>query len=133
MDNTFGERLRELRKRRRMNRDELGDNLGVSGNAVTAYETGRRNPRKEVIDKICEFFDVRYDWLTGVSDIKTDREFVDMLEQATEPAIRAHIEEEERRMRNEELDLLDYFRRVSSPRDRQTLLEFAEYLAKKKP
>lgn len=61
MDNTFGERLRELRKRRRMNRDELGDILGVSGNAITAYETGKRNPRKEVIDKICEYFDVRYE------------------------------------------------------------------------
>lgn len=46
MDNTFGERLRELRKRRRMNRDELGDILGVSGNAITAYETGKRNPRR---------------------------------------------------------------------------------------
>lgn len=133
MDNTFGERLRELRKRRRMNRDELGDILGVSGNAVTAYETGRRNPRKEVIDKICEYFDVRYDWLTGASDFKTDREISAFLDQVTEPIVREHFEEEERRMRNEELDLLDYFRRVSSPRDRQTLLEFAEYLAKKKP
>lgn len=44
-----------------MNRDELGDILGVSGNAITAYETGKRNPRKEVIDKICEYFDVRYE------------------------------------------------------------------------
>lgn len=52
MDNTFGERIRELRKKRRLTRDELGDILGVSGNAVTAYETGRRNPRKEAIELV---------------------------------------------------------------------------------
>ena len=132
MDNTFGERLRELRKRRRMNRDELGDILGVSGNAITAYETGKRNPRKEVIDKICEYFDVRYDWLTGVSDYRNDREVQNYLKQVSNPA-EEHIEwyvTEERKVRNDEIDLLDAFREIS-PRHRQSLLDFAEFLKKK--
>lgn len=132
MDNTFGERLRELRKRRRMNRDELGDILGVSGNAITAYETGKRNPRKEVIDKICEYFDVRYDWLTGVSDYRNDREVQNYLKQVSNPA-EEYIEwsiTEERKVRNDEIDLLDAFREIS-PRHRQSLLDFAEFLKKK--
>lgn len=132
MDNTFGERLRELRKRRRMNRDELGDILGVSGNAITAYETGKRNPRKEVIDKICEYFDVRYDWLTGVSDYRNDREVQNYLKQVSNPA-EEYIEwsiTEERKVRNDEIDLLDAFREIS-PRHRQSLLDFADYLKKK--
>ena len=125
MENTFGERLRELRKRRRLNRDELGDILGVSGNAITAYETGKRNPRKEVIDKICEYFDVRYDWLTGVSEYKNDREVAN-LPRFTDQ----YREEDERKVRNDELDLLDAFRQIS-PRHRQSLLDLAEYLKKK--
>lgn len=132
MDNTFGERLRELRKRRRMNRDELGDILGVSGNAITAYETGKRNPRKEVIDKICEYFDVRYDWLTGVSDYRNDREVQNYLKQVSNPT-EEYIEwsiTEERKVRNDEIDLLDAFREIS-PRHRQSLLDFAEFLKKK--
>lgn len=129
MDNTFGERLRELRKRRRMNRDELGDILGVSGNAITSYETGKRNPRKEVIDKMCEFFDVRYDWLTGASDFKTDKEVEVKLQRFTS-AIVVDEYEDERKVRNDELDLLEAFRRIS-PRHRQSLLDFAEYLKKK--
>jgi len=129
MDNTFGERLRELRKRRRMNRDELGDILGVSGNAITAYETGKRNPRKEVIDKICEYFDVRYDWLTGASDFKTDKEVEAKLQRFTS-AIVVDEYEDERKVRNDELDLLEAFRQIS-PRHRQSLLDFADYLKKK--
>jgi transcriptional regulator with XRE-family HTH domain len=131
MDNTFGERLRELRKRRRMNRDELGDILGVSGNAITAYETGKRNPRKEVIDKICEYFDVRYDWLTGASEYKTDREVANYLQCST--SSQEHIEwsvTDERKVRNDEIDLLDACREIS-PRHRPSLLDFAEFLKKK--
>lgn len=130
MDNTFGERLRELRKRRRMNRDELGDILGVSGNAITAYETGKRNPRKEVIDKICEYFDVRYDWLTGASEYKNDREVANYLPRSTSTRIIEYDADEERKVRNDELDLLDAFRQIS-PRHRQSLLDFAEFLKKK--
>ena len=130
MDNTFGERLRELRKRRRMNRDELGDIFGVSGNAITAYETGKRNPRKEVIDKICEYFDVRYDWLTGASEYKNDREVANYLPRSTSTRIIEYDADEERKVRNDELDLLDAFRQIS-PRHRQSLLDFAEFLKKK--
>ena len=136
MDNTFGERLRELRKRRRMNRDELGDILGVSGNAITAYETGKRNPRKEVIDKICEYFDVRYDWLTGASEYKTDRAFT--AESMKKHVMLLYSSEDSDEVNNarlermHELDLLDAYRELS-PRRREQLLEYAEFLAKKKP
>lgn len=125
MDNTFGERIRELRKKRRLTRDELGDILGVSGNAVTAYETGRRNPRKEVIDKLCDYFDVRYDWLTGESPYKNDR-LVRITTVVDDNGVALEKHEEV-----DDIDLLiECYRQMPSQR-KQALLDYALYLKKK--
>lgn len=128
MNNTFGERLRELRKKRRMSRDDLGDVLGVSGVAITAYETGKRNPRKEIIDHICEYFDVRYDWLTGTSEFMTDDDYIRVL---VETQGEAYAEEQEGRyIGKDEMDLVKAYRELS-PADRKTATDFILYLKKK--
>jgi transcriptional regulator with XRE-family HTH domain len=65
---TFEERLRELRKKRRINRAELAKTIGVSESTVSMWELGQRFPRKPVLMKLCDYFDVSYDYLMGVSE-----------------------------------------------------------------
>ena len=127
MDNPFGGRLRQLRKQRRLTRDELGEILGVSGNAVTAYETSKRNPRKEVIDKICDYCDVRYDWMTGASEYKTDAEFFKSFHQNEQADSSTNTNNYLLKQDEEEL-LLSY--RILSPTDRNTILAFVRFLRK---
>jgi transcriptional regulator with XRE-family HTH domain len=128
MDNTFGERLRELRKKRRMNRDDLGQILGVSGNAVTAYETGKRNPRKAVIDQICDYFGVRYDWMTGASEYRTDDEYIRaMVESSGEDFADEH---EGRILRSDEMKLVRAYRELSDE-GKRSAMDFVFYLKKK--
>lgn len=128
MDNTFGERLRFLRKKRRLNRDDLGTILGVSGNAVTAYETGKRNPRKAIIDQICTYFDVRYDWMTGTSEYMTDDEYLRaMVERSGEEFA---DEQEGRALRSDEMKLVRAYRELSQER-KQSALDYIFYLKKK--
>jgi len=49
----FGERLRELRKRRNLTQAALAGKLGVVTLTVSAWETGRRAPTLEHIGKLC--------------------------------------------------------------------------------
>lgn len=62
----FGKRLRELRKRRGLSAEQLGDKLGVARTTVFGYEQGQRIPDMITIKKIAELFNVTVDYLLGV-------------------------------------------------------------------
>lgn len=61
----FSERLRELRgkKARRLVYEELG----LSGDTLCTYESGRSSPQVEQIVKLCQFYHVSADYLLGLS------------------------------------------------------------------
>lgn len=50
--------LRELREERGMSREELAVALKVPFTTLVNIETGRNNPRVELVEKIYEFFGV---------------------------------------------------------------------------
>ncbi|MDD4075468.1 MAG: S24 family peptidase [Eubacteriales bacterium] len=54
-------RVRELRRARKMTQDELGALLGVQKAAVCKYETGRVALPPEMLLKLCDIFDVSAD------------------------------------------------------------------------
>jgi transcriptional regulator with XRE-family HTH domain len=68
---TLGERIRALRKEKRMNRDQLGQSVGVTGSAVSMWEIDRRIPPAKVLEELCDLFDVQYDYLVGKSDYRS--------------------------------------------------------------
>ncbi|MGN1080472.1 MAG: helix-turn-helix domain-containing protein, partial [Acutalibacteraceae bacterium] len=61
----FSERLRELRKSKKMTQSDLAGLLGISASSVGMYEQGRRNPDNEMLGKITEYFGVSTDFLLG--------------------------------------------------------------------
>lgn len=61
----FGKKLRELRKRRGLSAEQLGDKIGVARTTVFGYEQGQRIPDMITIKKIAELFNVTVDYLVG--------------------------------------------------------------------
>lgn len=59
-------RLRELRKQKHLNQEELGKVLGVQKSAICKYETGRVSLPNDAVIALCEFFDVTADFLLGI-------------------------------------------------------------------
>lgn len=62
---TFGSRLRELRKTNELTVKKLADNLKISPRMVTFLETNDREPNLEMIVKIAKLFKVTTDYLLG--------------------------------------------------------------------
>lgn len=63
--NRIGERMREYRRSIKMAQADFASRLGVTGAAVSAYETGNRLPSYEVLVKIANILGTTTDALLG--------------------------------------------------------------------
>lgn len=66
----FENRIKQLRKEKNIYQKELAEVIGVSSGAIAMYETGKRSPDKEILDKLANYFDVSVDYLLGRTDEK---------------------------------------------------------------
>ena len=62
----FNEKLKELRKEKKLTQKELANILDVSTTCYAGYEQGYREPDFKILKKICLFFDVSADYLLGL-------------------------------------------------------------------
>lgn len=67
----LGERISELRRRRKMTQRQLANYLSVSLNSVSLYERNLSTPDDDTKIKIAELFDVSMDYLMGTSSQET--------------------------------------------------------------
>ncbi|MDV5976583.1 UNVERIFIED_CONTAM: helix-turn-helix transcriptional regulator [Streptococcus canis] len=70
----FPERLKELRKKSNLTQKDMAEYFGTSQPSYQAWESGKRNPNSESLDKIANFFNVSTDYLLGNTDIKNPDE-----------------------------------------------------------
>lgn len=61
----IGQRIRDLRKQKRMSQTELAKSVGVSQTTVTAWETGKAEPSSSAVAKLADIFNVTTDYLLG--------------------------------------------------------------------
>jgi transcriptional regulator with XRE-family HTH domain len=61
----FSNKLKELRKEKGLSQKVLGDFLGVTRQAVAAYEKDKRQPGYETLLKLSNYFNVSADYLLG--------------------------------------------------------------------
>lgn len=61
---TIGERIRLIRKEKKLTQVELGKLIGISGAGVSYIESGGSNPTDAAIKLICATYHVSYRWLT---------------------------------------------------------------------
>lgn len=61
-------RLSYLRKISKKTQEDMANLLGITRPAYTAYESGRRQPDYETLQKLADFFGTTTDYLLGRSD-----------------------------------------------------------------
>ena len=71
---SFSDMLTYLRKRENLSQQELAEKTGLTRSAIGMYETGKREPDFETLEKIADFFNVNMDYLIGKSDFKNNTE-----------------------------------------------------------
>lgn len=62
----LGDRLKELRKKRKYSQEDLAKIIGINRGTYGQYEIGRRNPDYETLKKLAEFYGVTTDYLLGL-------------------------------------------------------------------
>lgn len=62
----FGNRLRELRRQKRLTQKQLASLIGVKSSIISFYEVGDRIPSPEVIVKLASVLHVSADYLMGI-------------------------------------------------------------------
>lgn len=71
----MNERIKAIRKQKKLTQSEFGAIIGVKGNTITNYESGKRAPSDAVIFSICREFNVNERWLrTGEGEMFRDDE-----------------------------------------------------------
>lgn len=83
---TLGDRLRELRKGRRLTQTELASRLHLTRHQISTYENDQVLPSLEVIINYCKFFNARVDFLL---DIANDFEHADLEQQVINQIIKS--------------------------------------------
>ena len=79
----IGERIKELRKSKKMSQSELGKFIGVSQTTVTAWENGRAEPSSSYVAKLATFFNVSTDYLLGRDTKEDDLKTADLADDDT--------------------------------------------------
>lgn len=67
----FKDRLRDLRIAADLTQTDLAKRIGVSTSTISMYELGNREPNLEILDALCDFFNVDTNYILGKSDKTT--------------------------------------------------------------
>ena len=62
---SIGNKIEDLRKKKKMSQEKLADLLGISRQTLSNYENDITSPDLNQSKKICEIFDVSLDELIG--------------------------------------------------------------------
>ncbi|ENL4422641.1 hypothetical protein P9C78_gp33 [Bacillus phage z1a] len=72
----FKDRLRQLRKERKLTQTEVGKAIGVTAGSVSKFETGLKPASRETVERAANFFEVPIDFILGRSDSReVDEDF----------------------------------------------------------
>ena len=81
------DRIKELRKRNDLSLKSFAESIGISGTSASLYESGKQNPGKKTLDKICEVYGVTKEWLTEDELPKAAAPALEKVEKAVAPAL----------------------------------------------
>lgn len=68
----FQNRLKELRKEKRLSQEDLGEVLNISGRTISYFEAGERTPSPEILTKLADIFNVSVDYLLGRTNLRAN-------------------------------------------------------------
>ena len=76
---SFGQRLTEIRKKRKFSQEELANLLGTKGPAIGRYEREVAKPTIEVASKLAKILGVSLDYLVGNSELELDKKIINRI------------------------------------------------------
>ena len=86
----IGEKIRTLRKQKKMTQEQLGEYLNISAQAVSKWETGLAAPDIDILSRLAGFFHVSVDQLLDYDRRRVDEEVAALVEESvplrSEPA-----------------------------------------------
>ncbi len=68
---TFGQRLRILRKEKKLRQEDLATIISLHRATIGKYETNERFPDQETLQKLADYFETSIDFLLNRTDIRT--------------------------------------------------------------
>ena len=74
--NSFGKRLTEVRKEKKMSQDEIGKLVGVHGAVIGRYERDEVKPSIEMATQLVEALEISLDYLVGSTDVLLEKNIV---------------------------------------------------------
>jgi len=77
----FGERLTQIRKKKKLSQAEVGKLLEIDGDAYGRYERNEVKPSIEMAAKIADVFNVSLDYLIGKTDLEFDDDTLKRIEE----------------------------------------------------
>lgn len=66
---TLSEKMKKLRKERKITQEQLAKDIGVERSSIGKYETGTQ-PSTDIITRLADYFNVSVDYLLGRDEIK---------------------------------------------------------------
>ena len=66
----MGNKLKNLRKQKRLTQKQVADRIGLAISAVSSYEAGTRYPSYDILIKLARIYHVSTDYLLGMTDKK---------------------------------------------------------------
>ena len=70
----FGEKIKELRKKRGFSQAELAEKIGVTQKTICNYENGTRFPKgQKIINGFADIFDVSIDYLLDDTEVDSNK------------------------------------------------------------
>ena len=137
MKMTIGERIKAARKQAGMTQQELADRLGISYVGISNWESGKRKPKQETLERIAAVLDVPLGVLTN-THYMGEMELSEFVNRAW-PRADHHLKEarqegdpeerEHNRLPEQEEVLLEAFRRLN-PKGQQKILDLVSDYAK---
>ncbi|MFZ7807720.1 MULTISPECIES: helix-turn-helix domain-containing protein [Bacillus cereus group] len=67
----FGQRLKDLRREKKLTQQDIADVLGIEKSNISRFESGKQSLSSENIIKTAKYFNVSVDYILGISDYKT--------------------------------------------------------------
>ena len=88
---SFGEKLMKLRKEKGLSQEELAQELNVSRQAVSKWESNSAYPETDKIVQICKLFNTSMDELIGLKEgiPKKDNRFISKINDFTDNLLKA--------------------------------------------
>jgi transcriptional regulator with XRE-family HTH domain len=90
---SFGKRLLEARKKKRIRQEELTEKPNTKGPIMGRYERDEMKPSIEAAAKFAGLLGVSFDWLVGHTDLELDKGMIQRIQEVSKmpPKEREHI------------------------------------------